>query len=381
MENNNQSNYNKSYDKQNYNNKRREIDVTKHIQEIDKKLTQKQVEITKQLEQKQEEINGKMDQKQEEVLKKLNDNLDEKIAISINKKMREEEKRFIGNKNRKIIVRDFIIIILLAVIGFLAYCLYDLDFYNIKTIVTNKEIIDNAIADKNASGEEKNEVDDNPSKGNENKVEEVKTSEYYIKNYGYLLENLQITGTNELYFYQNAITKDEISNNVKQQVAYKNLDADKKKTDNATITFKAKDLLESCKKVFGEEITINDGIFDYDNSKFLYYENTYLGLALNNEQVNSNIIYKIEKAYENNNELIFEVVAAKKQDTKLMNIVSEQPVIEVYNGEDILTYKDSLSHYKFTYSKDEDNYYFKNVELVATNVPEQKEEPKPIEGV
>lgn len=64
-----------------------------------------------------------------------------------------------------------------------------------------------------------------------------------------------------------------------------------------------------------------------------------------------------------------------------MNIVSEQPVIEVYNGEDILTYKNSLSQYKFIYSKDEDNYYFKNVELVTTNVLEQKEEPKPTEGV
>jgi len=65
------------------------------------------------------------------------------------KKLKEEEKKLIGNKTRKIIVRDIIIVLLIALIGYLAYCLYDLDFHNIKTIVTNKEKIDKVIASNN----------------------------------------------------------------------------------------------------------------------------------------------------------------------------------------------------------------------------------------
>ncbi len=112
MENNKKNNYNKNYDKQNFNNKQQEKDMSKQMQEIDKKLKQKQDEINKDLDRKQEEFNIKIEQSRIEIIKNLNDDIDDQIKTSISKRLREEEKKIVGNKNRKIITRDFIIILL-----------------------------------------------------------------------------------------------------------------------------------------------------------------------------------------------------------------------------------------------------------------------------
>ena len=103
MENNKKNNYNKSYEKQNGNNRQQERDITKQMQEIDKKLKQKQDEINKELDRKQEEFNIKIEQSKIEIIKSLNNDIDDQIKTSISKKLREEEKKIIGNKNRKII--------------------------------------------------------------------------------------------------------------------------------------------------------------------------------------------------------------------------------------------------------------------------------------
>lgn len=365
MENDSKNSYNKRYDKQTYHNKQRDKEITKKIEEFDKKLEQTEIKITKKLEEKQTEWNQKMEEKKDEMIRSLYDNLDEQIKISISKKLKDEEKKLIGNRTRKIIVRDIIIVLLIALIGYLAYCLYDLDFHNIKTIVTNKEKIITAIEDKDNKIDTINAVtEDNTKK--EEKIEKEKSSKYYIENYGYLIDNLQITGENELYIYKNAINKMQIPNKIKLQVAYKNLNENKKKYENGAVSFKAEDLLETCKEIWGKDISMNHEIFDYNNNKFLYHNDNYIGFLENKEQAKSNVIYKIENAYEKDNKLTFEVVAAKKQENKLMNILTEQIITETYNGEDILTYKDSLSKHKFIYTKVDDNYYFEKVEREGT---------------
>lgn len=367
MENNKKNNYNKSYNKQDISNKQPEKDITKQMQEIDKKLKQKQDEINKELDRKQEEFNIKLEQSKIEIIKNLNADIEEQVKTSISKKIREEEKKIIGNKNRKIITRDFIIILLIALIGLLGYWLYDSDFHNIKTIITNKEKIDNVIASNTLDvlNNTKNEDIAKEEKQEEKKEEkqEEKSSKYYIENYKYLLDNIQIIGNNELYFYKNTVNKKEIPNNIKLQIAYKNLDNNKKKIENGTISFKAENILETCKKILGEDVTINNEMFEYNNNRFLFFNDTYLGFSEKEEQVKSNVIYAIENAYEKDDELIFEIVVAKKQENKLVNIITEQLVVEEYIGEDILTYRNILPQYKFVYLKVNDNYYFERVEL------------------
>ncbi len=370
MENNKKNNYNKNYDKQNFNNRQQEKDMSKQMQEIDKKLKQKQDEINKDLDRKQEEFNIKIEQSRIEIIKNLNDDIDDQIKTSISKRLREEEKKIVGNKNRKIITRDFIIILLLVLIGFLTYCLYDLNFYNIKTIVENKEKIDNVIASNDL--EKVNNVIEEEHNNNEEKKDEqkqeVKSSKYYIDNYSYLVDNIQIAGANELYLYKKPINKEEISNNIKLQIAYKNMDNTNKKIKDGMISFKAEDLLKSCKEILGNDITLNNEIFGYNNNKFLYHDDTYLGLLVDGDKIDSNVVYKIENVYEKDSKLTFEIIAAKRQEGKLVNILTEQPVVEEYKGEDILTYKNNLSKYKFVYSKEKDNYYFERVEIDETRV-------------
>ena len=97
--------------------------------------------------------------------------------------MKEEEKKLSRGKTGKIICRDIIILLLLAVIGYFGYCLYDVDYFNIRT----------KVVDKTSDNKKDDEIKNNDKEDNNEPVVDTKPdSSYYIKNYGYLLDNILI---------------------------------------------------------------------------------------------------------------------------------------------------------------------------------------------
>lgn len=294
----------------------------------------------------EKELDKYIEDKKEELMNNLTQKIDEQIEFRVNKRMKEEEKKILRGKNSKIIRRDILIIILLLIVGYFGYCLYKVDYFHIRTI----EIEPNT-----------KDTNENTEIIEEETKEEENDSEYYIKNYGYLVDNLQIEDDDIFNLYSKKITKENISNELKLKIAYKNLNTNRLLIDesNNTITFDNLDLLASAQKIFGEDITLNDETFTYNNTRFILFNNTYIGFK--EESTKTNLIYKVINANENKDNLIFEVIVAKLlEDDKLVNNKGDI-IIENYKNEDISEYQDKLSSYKITYTKENDAYIFSNI--------------------
>ena len=296
------------------------------------------------------ELNNYLEDRKVDIEKELTNKIDEQIELKVTKRMKEEEKKLSRGKTGKIIRRDIIIILLLGVIGYFGYCLYDVDYFNIRTKVVDKT------SDNKKDDEIKN--NDKEEDNNEPIVDTKPDSSYYIKNYGYLLDNLLIDDEEIYNLFTKTITRDIIPNELVLKIAYKNLNKVLITNSNDMITFHKDSLLESAKKIFGEDINIKNEMFTYNNIKFMYYNDTYIGLK--EESSSINLINKIINANEENNELTFEFIIAKTSENKLLDI-EDNIIEEEYDNKDITEYKDKLSTYIIVFEKSEDNYIFKNI--------------------
>lgn len=296
------------------------------------------------------ELNNYLEDRKVNIEKELTNKIDEQIELKVTKRMKEEEKKLSRGKTGKIIRRDIIILLLLGVIGYFGYCLYDIDYFNIRTKVVDKT------SDNKKDDEIKN--NDKEEDNNEPIVDTKPDSSYYIKNYGYLLDNLLINDEEIYNLFTKTITRETIPNELVLKIAYKNINKVLITNNNDMITFHKDSLLESAKKIFGEDINIKNEMFIYNNIKFMYYNDTYIGLK---EESNSiNLINKIINANEENNELTFEFIIAKTSENKLLDI-EDNIIEEEYDNKDITEYKDKLSTYIIVFEKSEDNYIFKNI--------------------
>ena len=103
------------------------------------------------------ELKGYLEDRKEDITKEITTKIDEQIEVKVTKRLKEEEKKLNRGKTGKIITRDIIIILLLAVIGYFGYCLYDIDYFNIRTKVVDKNNNnqkDNQTSDKNNNNQE-----------------------------------------------------------------------------------------------------------------------------------------------------------------------------------------------------------------------------------
>ena len=286
------------------------------------------------------EIDEYLEVQQDNIMKDVSNKVNEQIETSVNKRMKEEEKKLIKGKNVKIIKRDFFIIMLLILIGYFAYCLYDVDYFHIRTKIVEKEP-DNS-----------SDVDDKDNKDQDelNKPQEVvKDTLYYVSNYGYLLDYLELNDTGFLQLFTNGT----ITNDLKLKLAYKNLSEDKIIIDNGMITFKPDDLLLSLKKVFGEDVTLDNQMFTYNNLTFMYYNDTYIGL--NNTIENLGYTYQVIDAKEEGDALLFTVIVGRVLDDQLYNEKNEL-IVSGYNHEDIKNFQSQFAKFVLRYQKTTGDY-------------------------
>ena len=294
------------------------------------------------------ELNGYLEDRKEDITKEITTKIDEQIEVKVTKRLKEEEKKLNRGKTGKIISRDIIIILLLAVIGYFGYCLYDVDYFNIRTKVVDKNNNnqkDNQTSDKNNNNQE----DENKEPVVDNKPD----SSYYIK-------NLLIEDEAVFNLFSKQITRENIPNELIVKIAYKNIDKVLITTDNNMITFHEDSLLESAKKIFGDSISIKNEMFTYNNTKFMYYNKTYLGLK--EEENKTNIITKVFDAKEEEGKLTFDFIVGKISSEKQLLDIENNIILEEYNNEDINELKEQLSTYKITFEKINDNYIFSNIE-------------------
>ena len=320
--------------------------MTKKVSENKEK---KEIENKIDINSIKEELNKHLKEQKEEIIKELNSKIENQIEFNITKRLKDEEKRIMRGKTGKIIRRDIIIIILLAIVGYFGYCLYDVDYFNIRTKIVETP--------KEPSNDKQNDEDNN----NEPVVDIKPDSSYYIENFGYLVNRLNIVDESIFSLYQENIALEDLNNELILKIAYKNLPKNTINIDNNMITFSSENIQETAKNIFGEDIIIQDEMFSYNNIKFMYYNETYIGLK--EEETKVGFLSKIIDAQEKNNALTFEIIVAKlSPENKLLNNL-DQVIIEDYQNEDLASIKEKLNIYSITFENINDNYIFKNIEL------------------
>lgn len=315
-------------------------------------------EEIKTVESYEEELVNFLNKQKESIASELSTKVDEQIELQVSKRMKEEERKIVRGKTGKIIRRDLFIIILIAIIGYFGYCLYKVDYFNIR--IKPVEPTPNIKDDK--------PQEDNPTPDNNEPTKPVIKDEhdieYYLKNYGYLLDNININDESIFNLYKGKINLENIPNELVLKIAYKNLSKEVINTDNNMITFNSEALLNSATKIFGSNIYLKHELFNYNNTKFMYYNDTYIGLK--EIDTTTGFISKVSEVKEENNNLSFKVVVARlTQENKLINNINEV-VIESYQNENILDYQDKLSTFEvtFTHNIESNNYDFTSIEEV-----------------
>lgn len=320
--------------------------MTKKVSENKEK---KEIENKIDINSIKEELNKHLKEQKEEIIKELNSKIENQIEFNITKRLKDEEKRIMRGKTGKIIRRDIIIIILLAIVGYFGYCLYDVDYFNIRTKIVETP--------KEPSNDKQNDEDNN----NEPVVDIKPDSSYYIENFGYLVNRLNIVDESIFSLYQENVALEDLNNELILKIAYKNLPKNTININNNMITFSSENIQETAKNIFGEDIIIQDEMFSYNNIKFMYYNETYIGLK--EEETKVGFLSKIIDAQEKNNALTFEIIVAKlSPENKLLNNL-DQVIIEDYQNEDLASIKEKLNIYSITFENINDNYIFKNIEL------------------
>lgn len=277
-------------------------------------------------------INKELESKKEEILKELDSKIDSKVDVVINEKIKDYEKKIVRSKNYKIIKRDIVIILLLGLIIYAVYYMYKNDYFGINNKIDNT--VDNSID-----------------------IVELDSS-YYIKNYRYLVENIFIEDIELLdIFKKDMISSNDISNTLKLKISYYNIK--NRQIDDGNIIFSKDDLLSSYQAIFNDEV-INNQTFTYNNTRFIYYNNMYIGYVMDDDNIN--IKYDIYNSYVKEDNLVFEVVVGRVMDNNIINVYDDS-ILE-YNG-NIKDYVDRLSKYSFTFKNIQDKYYFSKLDRIS----------------
>lgn len=342
---------------------------------LDQDLEKKQEEITKEIiDNVKKEINSVTKNLKDDIVKEIRfeantvvkDDLKSQLVADINNEIkdnvRKEQRFIIRNKNFKIFRKNVLILLLICVIGYFGYCLWDAKYFK---FMKNYEIV--PVNRENNSPDQKVDA--------EVVVEEqiVKDTKWYIENYGYLLKNIKMSlpmdNSNIYYLYSGNFDKSNIKDTIKLNLAYKFVENKTETENNYSIT--EEEMKQAYLKLFGELDTYQANSFTVDCMQFYYNatEKIFTAFKFNCDTVsNLQIKEEIKNMYEENDYIIIETVMG------VYNIDSKQlfNYINLYNAvavdfdetKNVLDYENSLNTYKYKFKKLNDNYYFDSIEKI-----------------
>ncbi len=300
---------------------------------------------TKEIE---ERINKELNKKVELITENLKDKINEQVEFQVAKRLKEEEKKFTRGQKFKIIRLNFLIIILLTIICYFGYCLYDVDYFHLKNITIELP--------------KEDYVNNNQNNNNINKDEPPKpTKEELIKEYEYLIKNIIIEDNAVFDLFKDSISTNNLSNELKLKLAYKNLDEKLIKNENDIISFEPNSLLVTLKQILGENITFENETFTYNSERFMFYNNTYLGMK--EKENKSNFHFQIIDANLENETLKFDILTAKISENNVLLNNKNDIIKQEYNNEDLVNFQNYLDKYTVSFIKERDNYILKDIKI------------------
>ncbi len=291
----------------------------------------------------------KLDIDKDKIVKEIKSDVEEKIFDEVTKKIDYEtqnkldkmEKRIYRHKNFSILKRDIIILLFLGVIIYETIMLYN----NGLLFGLNKF---------NESKEEEVVVEKD-----EKTNEEEKDLNWYIDNYGYLLDNIKTNLEDTTYLYNN-IKVSDIDSSIKINMAYQILNKEYKNIENGVITVDASKLSEVYKKIFTDDIKHQN--FKDNCIQFIYNKENNNYMAIDTQCEKKDIIRVIDNIREDHY-ITIDILVGILDDKNLTNI-SGDILKEDYSSKDFEEIKNKLDKFEFIYEKIKDKYYLKEIKKV-----------------
>lgn len=286
-----------------------------------------------------------------ELIEDIDDEITKRVEYETRNKLEKMEKKIYKYKNGSIIRRNVIILILLAVIALETKVLYDNNLLSVK------------------SNKKQSEVNNELKVNNENNnKEEEKNSEWYIKKYSYLLDNIKtnISGEDKYYLYKDNYTEESISNRVRLNMSYQLLKKENIKNENSVINVKENDIKNAYKKIFGSLDNYKAENFNNSCVQFIYNDNSknYMAIDTSCDVNNEELIEQVKNIYEEDNKIIIEtIVGIKVKDSNNLINIDGNVITDNYSG-NINEYEESLNKYKYIFELKDKDYYLKEINRI-----------------
>ena len=257
------------------------------------------------------------------------------LKREMDKEIKLNSKRTIRGKRGKIFRRDIIIIILLAIIGYLLYFMYN---HNYVSFSINSNM-------------------NNVTLTNDKKIVKIEDDYSYLLDY--VNVKLPFDNSNSLYLYLKDYNESNINDSIKLTMAYNYINKDE---------FSVDEIKDAYIKLFGKDKNFKNISFDYECKKFKYDDINNIYTLVNNECINTSskeIMERLINTSKKNNKIVITTVVGvyDSKDKSLYNYknVYDPIAVNINNNFNIKDYQNKLSTYKYTFIKNNDYYYFDSI--------------------
>ena len=273
-------------------------------------------------------------------LSDIKEELKDFVSLEIKKRYTEEvsiaNKKLLKEKSKKIFWRDIIIILLILLVGYLTYLLYNNNYFD------KYFIKDSNIKVETPTGE-KEEI---PTR-EEIKNEEIE-SKKLIEKYSYLLNKINISENSK---YIKEYYNGNLTNELKNYLVFNNIDLKKLSLEDDTYVIDDDYFREMYEELFDDEY--KSATFVYNNVKIKYYQklNSYITDEIVKKD-ESNIKREIISVKEDNGNIYIYTIEGLLKDNKLYNIISNDEIKFDNKNDDLSKYKNKLNGLVYTFKDD-----------------------------
>ena len=284
----------------------------------------------------------------DKVKEDLTNYIDEKINKTFIEEIDKANRKLLRDKSRRLFIKNIIIILLIAIIGFLMYLLYTNHYFD---HYFNRNTHDEPVINEPEKNNEKEKEEPKKDEKKEEVVPKEPTLDELKKEYSHLLDNYYISDTSSYLvdFYNGKLT-----DNIKKYITLNSFDFDSLKQEEDYNIINEETFKIIYNKLF--DGLYESGSFEYNNNKIRYVSiiDSYMTSELLKKE-NNNITREITNIKVNNDEVIIETIEGIIKDNKLYNIIYNSEV-ENYKGDTLINYSDSLNKVIYT---------FKNNKLIS----------------
>ena len=276
--------------------------------------------------------------------KELEHYIDDRINTTFINELDKANKRLIREKSRKIIWKNVVILILLAIIGFLLYLLFSNNYFDKYFNSSKEEVIEKEKKDETKNEDINKDKKDEVVKPTPSPTPKVPTLDELKKEYGSLINNYYLS---DLSIYINDFYSGNLSNDLKKYLTLNSFDFDSLKKEDDYQIISASTFKIAYEKLFDD--TLINSSFDYDNHKIRYVsmmESYMTDEILKKDE--SKIVKEIKDILVDDDIVKITTIEGIIKEDKLYEIVNNN-IIDDYKGDSIINYQDKLNKVIYTF--------------------------------